>query len=583
MEKKSAMDIFVEQQAVEEEIMESEQVADESYDPGVVQSQEAMFISPSPQMAREVDASLKQRAPLPVAGPPLRKAKRMQFSKIKTSEDLQLEKEPIKVRETGTPGFKRVIVPPNVYVVHTRTGVKKPINIGLGISFRYRPNTDAYLVIPAAMQTIGVVANCISKEKQGINILAYVQWQINDISIAYKKLDFSDSRDPLGIVNAQLREQAEAAIKDKISTMSVEEVLTDKAPIIEELTARLKLVAEGQRAGEGVADEGLGIKIITVQIREALVSSENLWTDLQSHFRYEQKKASRISYLAMEQAIRTKELDSRKNAETSEAEATVEIERIKQQKQTEALQLRLKEEAERFKKEQESIRERVKLEEETAKARAESREGLTAKENELKLRRELEILKQNNEIAIEEARVRLESSRSRITFEIEEKAHAAAEDTRLTLVSLENEERRMEKERTVRETEAAFKEALQKHQDALERLAMEEKLARLEIEHRKKAAMTEADNQQKYRNDELGVKIERMRQEINNLRNERVLVHELIGELPEIAKSLPEIKELKVLQTGGDNGSFDQLSNFLTRILSLAEHLGLKIPGDKTP
>ena len=55
--------------------------------------------------------------------------------------------------------------------------------------------------------------------------------------MAYRKLDFSDSRDPLGIVNAQLREQAEAAIKDKIATMSVEEVLTDKEPIIEELTS----------------------------------------------------------------------------------------------------------------------------------------------------------------------------------------------------------------------------------------------------------------------------------------------------------------------------------------------------------
>ena len=40
-----------------------------------------------------------------------------------------------------------------------------------------------------AMQTIGIVANCITKEKQGINLLAYVQWQIADFSIAYRKLD----------------------------------------------------------------------------------------------------------------------------------------------------------------------------------------------------------------------------------------------------------------------------------------------------------------------------------------------------------------------------------------------------------
>ncbi|NJL59631.1 MAG: hypothetical protein HC887_08285 [Desulfobacteraceae bacterium] len=156
---------------------------------------------------------------------------RVLINRVKSSEELQMEKEPLKVRETGFWLWKNVIVPPNAYVVHTRIGRKEPITIGLGVSFRYNPYKDAYLVVPAAMQTIGVVANCITQEKQGINILAYLQWQIDDFSVAYRKLDFSDPRDPLGIVNAQLSEQAEAAIKDKISTMSVEEVLTDKAPI----------------------------------------------------------------------------------------------------------------------------------------------------------------------------------------------------------------------------------------------------------------------------------------------------------------------------------------------------------------
>ncbi len=261
------------------------------------------------------------------------------------------------MRETGVWPFKRVIVPPNVYVVHTRIGRQAPVTIGLGLSFRYNPNTDAYLIVPAAMQTIGIVAYAISREKQGINILAYVQWQINDFAIAYRKLDFSDSRDPLGIVNAQLREQAEAAIKDKIATMSVEEVLTDKQPIIEELTARLKTVAEG-RGGQD-DDEGLGIKIVTVQLKEALVSSQRLWDHLQAPFRYDQEKAARISFLLAQDEIRQKELQNRQTAETSEAEALVAIERIKQTKQTEALELRLAQEQTRFTAEQETTRQRL--------------------------------------------------------------------------------------------------------------------------------------------------------------------------------------------------------------------------------
>ena len=68
------------------------------------------------------------------------------------------------------------------------------------------------LVIPAAMQTIIINARCIGVERQGILVQAYVQWIIDDISVAYKKLDFSDAEDPMRVVNVQLREQAEAAI-----------------------------------------------------------------------------------------------------------------------------------------------------------------------------------------------------------------------------------------------------------------------------------------------------------------------------------------------------------------------------------
>src|SRR5262245_43931661 len=328
---------------------------------------------------------------------------------LKTSEELQLEKEPVRVRETGFWMFKHIVVPPNVYVVHTRIGRKEPVTIGLGLSFSYNSDTDAYLIVPAAMQTIGIVANGISREKQGINILAYVQWQINDFAVAYRKLDFSDSRDPLGIVNAQLREQAEAAIKDKIATMSVEEVLTDKQPIIEELTARLKAVAEG-RGGAHADDEGLGIKIVTVQIKEALVSSQRLWEHLQAPFRYEQEKAARISFLLAQDEIRQKELQNRQFAETGEAETLVEIERIKQTKQTEALDIRLAQEQTRFTREQETTRQKIQLEEQTTRARRESDQRLALEAATTEQETRLAALRRAQEEAIEHSRLDAEAS-----------------------------------------------------------------------------------------------------------------------------------------------------------------------------
>jgi len=195
------------------------------------------------QQQQRVDQELKRR--MPVASPSRARA-------LATPEEFA-SGAAARVRITGWWRWKTVVVPPNVYVVHTRRGRAEPVHVGLGVSFGFNPYRDAFLVIPAAMQTILINARCICAERQGILVQAYLQWIVDDVAAAYKKLDFSDADDPMRIVNVQLREQAEAAIKDKVATMEVNDVLSDKQPIIEELTARLRQVAEGT-----------GLRIVTV-------------------------------------------------------------------------------------------------------------------------------------------------------------------------------------------------------------------------------------------------------------------------------------------------------------------------------
>jgi regulator of protease activity HflC (stomatin/prohibitin superfamily) len=218
----------------------------------------------------------------------------------------------VEVRVTGVGRWKTVLVPPNAFVVHTRRGEAKPRHIGLGVSFRYRPATDSFLVVPGAMQTILMNAFCICSELQGILVQAYVQWIIEDFGTAYRRLDFSDPEDPMRLVNLQLREQAEAAIKDKVATMSVHEVLSDRQPIIEELTARLRGVAEGA----GQAEDGLGLRIVTVQIKEAVVSSKTLWENLQKPFRSEQGRLAALAELAADSVITDSRMAEGRKQET---------------------------------------------------------------------------------------------------------------------------------------------------------------------------------------------------------------------------------------------------------------------------
>src|SRR5262245_6645932 len=89
----------------------------------------------------------------------------------------------VEVRVTGRWRWKTVIVPPNAFVVHTRRGSAEPLNVGLGMSFRFNPYTDSFLVVPGAMQTILISAFCICKELQGLLVQAYVQWIIQDFSV----------------------------------------------------------------------------------------------------------------------------------------------------------------------------------------------------------------------------------------------------------------------------------------------------------------------------------------------------------------------------------------------------------------
>jgi len=505
----------------------------------------------------EAPASRRARAPRPSPPPQ---------AVFKTSEELQLEKEPIQVRETGFWLWKRIVVPPNAYVVHTRLGRKEPITLGLGVSFRYDPNRDAYLVVPAAMQTIGIVANCISKEKQGINVLAYVQWQIDDFAVAYRKLDFSDARDPLGIVNAQLREQAEAAIKDKIATMSVEEVLTDKEPVIEELTTRLKAVAEGRKQGDQDTDEGLGIKIVTVQIKEAYVSSQRLWENLQAPFRHEKDKVARISRLQTQDEIRKSELETRREAETREAETRVEIERIKQSKETEAVEIKLTEESTRFTREQETARQKVTLEEETT---------LTKRQSEQRLA--IQAAQAEQEQAIERTRLETEAAARQKALEVEQSLQELTEQARLAEAQFQATQQQLQRDTTLKEQEHAFESLVQGQQDHLQAQALEAELSRKQQQTQTDLELEEAAHRVQMALVEKQVEVEKLRQEIRNLINDRDLASRLVEQLPELAAQMPEIDELRVFQTGGDEGAFDALSTFLAKVLSIARSMGISL------
>jgi hypothetical protein len=314
----------------------------------------------------------------------------------------------VDVRVSGFWRWKNVVVPPNAYVVHTRRGHEQPVHLGLGVSFRYNPATDSFLVVPSAMQTIIINANCICRERQGVLVQGYVQWIIEDFKTAYRKLDFSDVVDPMRVVNVQLREQAEAAIKDTVSTMSIEDVLSDKQPIIKELTTRLRHVAEGD--GQ---DTGLGLRIVTVQIKEAVVSSPRVWEMLQRPFRAERSKEARLAELTHEAVVRTREAEEAKTSAAQRIATEADVARLQAEAAAATFDREQSERSRRAQLEAETLarsitHEKEKLEKEAAL----SRMRLEMQLIEEGMRQEAENRQTEKEIALEAARRKVDNDLS---------------------------------------------------------------------------------------------------------------------------------------------------------------------------
>ena len=104
------------------------------------------------------------------------------------------------------------------------------------------------------------------------------------------------------VTNVQLSQQAEGNSKDTIATMSIDAILSDKQPIIEELTRRLRAVAEGEEGRSG-----LGLRIVTVQIKEAVVSSSSLWETHSAGLELSGPKEARLAELQAQAVVKERE------------------------------------------------------------------------------------------------------------------------------------------------------------------------------------------------------------------------------------------------------------------------------------
>jgi hypothetical protein len=209
--------------------------------------------------------------------------------------------------------------------------------------------------------------------------------------------------------------------------MSIDQVLTDKLPIIEELTQRLRLLAEGTSTGQDAS--GLGLKIVTVQIKEAVVSSTRLWENLQKPVRAEREKVARLAEVAAQQEIAARELESRQAGAAAEMEAERRLAERRAAIEQERYDREQAEQGRRHKLEQEAVQRALAERNQTEMARKAAELELTLKELELSAQRvEKEIESVRRQAGLDEARHEQERRRALDSLQMEDersKAEAA--------------------------------------------------------------------------------------------------------------------------------------------------------------
>jgi hypothetical protein len=140
---------------------------------------------------------------------------------------------------------------------------------------------------------------------------------------------------------------------------------------------------------------GLGLRVVTVQIKEAVVSSAQVWSNMQRPFRSERAKAARLAELKAEAEVETQELQRRKEQETATLATDSELAKI-----------RAAHEAETFDRE---LAEKARRSEEEKKLLAAQVEHFKAEQELVELRAAAELRRKERELSLAQARQKIEN------------------------------------------------------------------------------------------------------------------------------------------------------------------------------
>lgn len=196
---------------------------------------------------------------------------------------------------------------PAEFALHRRFG--KTRRSGRGVSFFKLPFIDRYYLIPAAAQSVSFAADQITAENQGVEVAGFAVWKVGDPEKASARFDFTDRDTALDVIDGNIKNVVESAIRHQVANMTMEEVLRKRGTIILRLKEELAYIAEQW-----------GLIIETVEIKNVQILSKQLFTQMQARFRDATRLESEMSGLETERQIAAHRLAQREEMAVKERE-----------------------------------------------------------------------------------------------------------------------------------------------------------------------------------------------------------------------------------------------------------------------
>ena len=156
---------------------------------------------------------------------------------------------------------------PNEWMLVIKNG--EMTKAGIGLRTWTNPFTESVTKFPSRLETIHFEAQQVTKEFQGIEISGFAVWSVNregDGPFKYYKYVGINSEE----ANANIKLVAEASVRHVIANSSIEEIMTNRT-----------LIRNQIKKGIMEACEGWGVWCETVEIKTVSICSRQLFEDLQ--------------------------------------------------------------------------------------------------------------------------------------------------------------------------------------------------------------------------------------------------------------------------------------------------------------